>query len=69
MDEITLGKAIFGGAAAYLLYVGVTCPCKPALYSCHLTQLYIAVAVLLAVIVYFNGCRLKSWNPAGGVTK
>lgn len=62
--EINLSKVLFGGAAAYLLYVGLTCPCRPALYSCHLTQLYLAIAVLAIVLVYYNGCRVKSWWPA-----
>ena len=48
-------------AAAYVLYICATCPCRPNLYSCHLTQLYAALGVILAIIVYYNGFQIISY--------
>jgi len=50
------------GVLSSMLYVAVTCPCKPELYSCHLSEMYAGVAVLVLVLVYFNGLRVDSYN-------
>lgn len=60
--EIFVAKSIVAAALAYSLYVGITCPCKPELYSCHLSEMYAALAVVVVVMVYFNGLRLRSYN-------
>ena len=59
---ILASKTIAASALVYLLYIAVTCPCKPALYSCHLSSVYMALAVVVAVIIYYNGLRFKTWN-------
>jgi hypothetical protein len=46
--------------AAYLLYIAITCPCNK-LYSCHLTQLYLTLLAFVAVLIYFNGLRVRSY--------
>lgn len=50
-------------ALLYLLYVSITCPCRPAVGSCHLTSQYVALAVVVGVLVFYNGSRVKSWLP------
>jgi len=59
---IMIGKSLVAASSLYLLYIGVTCPCAPELYSCHLMEVYIAVAVIIAVFIYFNGLRVMSYN-------
>ncbi len=56
------GKSVVAVALVYALYIGVTCPCKPELYSCHLSEMYLALAVVVAVMVFFNGSHLRSYN-------
>lgn len=58
---IRVAKALSALTLAYLMYTMVLCPCEPELYKCHLTQIYGAIAVLVAIIVYFNGCRMRSY--------
>ena len=60
--NILMGKGVVAAASLYLLYIGVTCPCAPELYSCHLTQLYLAVIIIVAVMIYFNGLRFQSYT-------
>jgi hypothetical protein len=60
--RILLAKTIVAVALGYALYVGITCPCKPELYSCHLSEMYLALAVVVVVIVYFNGTHVRSYN-------
>ena len=60
-SDIVVGKVVASAAAAYLLYVGITCPCEPNLYSCHVTNLYVALLLYVAVIVYFNGARVTNY--------
>ena len=60
MNERTAGKVVFSGIAAYLVYIGITCPCG-ILFSCHLTQLYLAIVGLIAVLIYFNGLRFTNY--------
>lgn len=60
--KITIAKGVVAAASLYVLYIGVTCPCKPQLYSCHLSELYVALAVIVAVLFYFNGLRVLSYN-------
>ena len=59
---IFAAKSVAASALLYLLYIVITCPCKPALYSCHLTSVYTAIAVLVAVVAYYNGTRVATWN-------
>lgn len=60
MNERTVGKLVFSGLAAYLVYIGITCPCD-ILFSCHLTQLYLVIVALIAVMIYFNGLKFTSY--------
>ena len=57
-----VGIVVVAVALVYALYIGVTCPCKPELYSCHLSEMYLALAVVVAVMVFFNGSNLRSYN-------
>lgn len=57
--EILLGKVAMCSVLAYMLYIGATCPCKP-LYKCHLSEMYVAVGAVVAILVYFNGLSVKS---------
>lgn len=58
---ILYGKVALSSILLYMLYVAVTCPCKPALYSCHLTEMYVATAGIVGVLVYFNGTKVMSY--------
>ena len=60
--KVLIGKGISAAALAYVLYIAVTCPCKPELYKCHLTQIYIALSIFLAVVIYFNGFRFTNYT-------
>ena len=60
--SILVAKTILGLTLLSMLYVAVTCPCKPQLYSCHLGEMYIGVGVIISVLFYFNGFRVKSYN-------
>jgi hypothetical protein len=60
--RILVAKSVVAVALVYALYIGVTCPCKPELYSCHLSEMYLALAVVVAVMVFFNGSHLRSYN-------
>ena len=44
----------------YLLYIAITCPCG-VLYSCHLTQMYLALFGVVVVLFYYNGARFLSY--------
>lgn len=59
--EISMAKLIMVLASSYVLYIGATCPCRPNIYSCHLRELYIALACIVTVLVYFNGARVHSY--------
>ncbi len=60
--DILIAKTIASGALMFLLYIAVTCPCRPALYSCHLSSVYAALFTVLLVIVYYNGARVRTWK-------
>lgn len=61
-NRIAVGKAVAVGALLYLLYVTVKCPCTPQLFKCHLSNIYGAIAIYLAIVWYFNGFRMKSYR-------
>ena len=63
VDErsITAYKIIMFLALQYLAYIAVTCPCRPELYKCHITQMYAALALVIAIIVRFNGTHLTNY--------
>jgi hypothetical protein len=58
--ERLLGKVIMSALLLYLLYIAITCPCG-VLYSCHLTQIYLALLGVLVVLFYFNGPRFVNY--------
>lgn len=57
VGQILAGKLVMSTILLYMLYIAITCPCKP-LYDCHIRELYISVGLVVAVLVYFNGLRL-----------
>lgn len=60
----TLSKIVVVFAAVYIAYIGLTCPCgdeSKGLYRCHLSEMYIALAIIITVLVMQNGMRLQSW--------
>lgn len=59
--SISAYKIIMFIALQYLAYIAVTCPCRPELYKCHITQMYAAIALVIAIIVRFNGTRLMNY--------
>jgi len=61
--KVTIFKHINFILFTYLAYISVTCPCRPALYSCHLTQVYSALIVAIAIIIYFNKANFLSYTP------
>ena len=61
-NKIALSKFITAIACLYLLYIAVTCPCDP-LYKCHLSEMYMAVAVVVANLVFWNGLHLQGNYP------
>ena len=56
-------RAVVIIAAFCLAYIGLTCPCKPNLISCHLGEMYAAIAVIIGVLVANNGLRIRSYRP------
>jgi hypothetical protein len=58
---ISMYKIIAFIALQYLAFIAATCPCRPELYRCHITQMYIALAVVIAIIVRFNGARVVNY--------
>ena len=56
-EQILLGKVTLSIVLLYMLYIAVTCPCKPYL-DCHITQMYVAWLVVALIFIYFNGFRL-----------
>lgn len=60
--EVIVGKVFSVAALIYLFYIMVTCPCRPQLYKCHLTSIYVSLAILVLVIIYFNGLRFTSYH-------
>lgn len=58
---ITVYKIIAFIALQYLAFIAVTCPCRPELYRCHITQMYVALAVVIAIVVRFNGMRVCNY--------
>lgn len=59
--DILIAKIIAGTALTYLLYISITCPCRPSLYSCHLTSIHVALIVFWLTVFYFNGLRFFSY--------
>ena len=59
--KVLIAKAITVAALLYAAYTAAFCPCG-VLYSCHLTELYTALAIAAAVIFYFNGFRVVSYS-------
>lgn len=59
--ERGISKAVMMCLGLYMAYIGLTCPCSPYLYSCHLMELYIAVIVFVGILVYWNGFRFFSY--------
>lgn len=58
-----VSRLVVVGAAGTLAYIGATCPCKPNLYSCHLSHMYVSLLVVLAVLIWHNGSRVQSYTP------
>jgi hypothetical protein len=61
-DQVVIAKLISVAVLLYLLYIMASCPCRPELYKCHLTNIYVSIAILLAVLLYFNGLRFTSYH-------
>ncbi len=61
-NQVIIAKGISAGILIYLFYIMVTCPCRPELYKCHLTNIYLSLLALLLVVVYFNGLRVISYH-------
>lgn len=55
-----VSRLVVIASGLYLAYIGLTCPCK-TLYSCHLKEMNIALAVILAVLISHNGLRFSSY--------
>lgn len=60
--EIVTGRIIASAAAAYILFIAISCPCEPNLYSCHLGYLYLALLIFVVVLIYFNGPRVANYH-------
>ncbi len=58
--KIIVGKSIVVISAAVIACIGATCPCRPELYKCHLTSMMVSIGSIVAVLVYFNGMRIRS---------
>lgn len=61
-NSIALSKFITALASLYLLYIAITCPCDP-LYKCHLGEMYLALGIVVANLVFWNGLHLRSNYP------
>jgi len=62
-QQIVVGKTLSGLLLGYLAYTMIFCPCKPYLYSCHLSNIYGTFVALVLVVVFFNGAHIQSYTP------
>lgn len=51
-------KLLIAIPLAYLAYLTLQCPCKPALLCCHLTMFNAVMALVLMIALFENGFNL-----------
>jgi hypothetical protein len=59
--RVVASKLIVDVMLLYLLYIMHNCPCRPEVWKCHLTNIYGALAVIVLVIISYNGTHILSY--------
>jgi hypothetical protein len=60
-QRVQAAKVINTSLLVYVAWIMWYCPCRPEVFKCHLTQIYGALAIVVLVIVSFNGYRIRSY--------
>jgi hypothetical protein len=60
-QRVLASKAVILIALGYMAILVGKCPCRPELFKCHLTQLFLSMAFIVAVIMSYNGLRVMNY--------